>query len=147
MKACCTGCSLSPSASPSMVTISAPLASAAIVTQELIGLPLKIIVQAPHSPVLQQSLLPFISNVSRRNSSSEVDASATALTDWPLIFVVIVTLITLPPCRWRLSRFVPDRGESALRRSSGGFRRCCADRRSGSPRWPPARRLLLVTLR
>src|SRR5258708_12727788 len=96
------------------------------------------IVQAPHSPVLQQSLLPFISKVSRRNSKSDVDASALALTDLPLIFVFIVKLIMLPPCRWRLSKFVPDRGGSKPRRSSGAIPRSCLDPLSGLlPLLPP----------
>src|SRR5258708_38028980 len=102
------------------------------------------IVQAPHSPVLQQSLLPFISKVSRRNSKSDVDASALALIDLPLIFVFIVKLIRLPPCRWRLSKFVPDRGGSVLRRSSGAIYPYCPDRRSGSVPMLPLPRLLLT---
>src|SRR4029434_10497614 len=89
-------------------------------------------VQAPHSPVLQQSFVPLYSNVSRRNSNSDVDASAPPLTDLPLIVVLIVRLITLPPCRLPPASFVVDLGGSMLRRSSGGFLRCCADRLSGS---------------
>src|SRR4030095_7013444 len=119
MKACCTGCSLSPSATPSMVVISAPLASAARVTHELMGLPLSMIEQAPHSPVLQQSFVPLNSNVSRRKSNSDVDGSALALTDLPLIVVLMVRLIMLPPCRWRLSRFVSSRGGGENLRSRG----------------------------
>src|SRR5882724_5314509 len=55
--------------------------------------------QAPHSPVLQQSFVPLYSNVSRRKSKSDVDVSALPLTDLPLMVVLIVRLITLPPCR------------------------------------------------
>src|SRR3989304_7052513 len=87
-------------------------------------------VQAPHSPVLQQSLVPLYSRVSRRNSNNDVDASAPALTALPLMVVVIVILM-LPPCRWWLSRFVPGRGGSKLRRSSGGTPPCCAGCLSG----------------
>src|SRR5215471_18359972 len=96
------------------------------------------IVQAPHSPVLQQSFVPLYSNVSRRNSNSDVDASALPLTGLPLIVVLIIRLITLPPCRLRFSSSVPNPGGLVLRRSSGGFPRCCADRRSGSIRMQPS---------
>src|SRR5215470_4365011 len=100
------------------------------------------IVQAPHSPVLQQSFVPLYSNVSRRNSNSDVDASALPLTGLPLIVVLTVKLITLPPCRLPLASFVEDLGGLALRRSSGDFPRCCADRRSGSIPTQPSLRLL-----
>src|SRR5687767_7227569 len=100
------------------------------------------IVQAPHSPVLQQSFVPLNSKVSRRKSSSEVDASALALIDLPLIVVLIERLIMLPPCRWRLSRFVSNLGGLELRRSSDDFPRCCADRRLDSTPPPPSPRLL-----
>ena len=49
-------------------------------------------------------------SVSRRNSNSDVDGSALALTALPLIVVFIVRLITLPPCRLRLSSSVRDHG-------------------------------------
>ena len=40
-----------------------------------------------------------VPSVSRRNSSRDVYASALALTDLPLIFVLMVRLIMRPPCR------------------------------------------------
>src|ERR1043165_3544499 len=87
--------------------------------------------QAPHSPVLQQSLLPFISRVSRRNSNSDVEASAVAVTDWPLIFVLMVMLIIRSPCPQRLSKSAPNPCASTPRRSSDGILRCFFDHRLG----------------
>src|SRR5262249_61772526 len=96
------------------------------------------------SPVLQHSFVPLYSNVSRRNSNSDVDASALLLTGLPLIVVLIVKLITLPPCRLQLASFVEDLGGLALRRSHGDFPRRSAGRWSGSIPMPPRAPPLLL---
>src|SRR5262249_60668055 len=94
----------------------------------IVGVALEFICQASPWPVVKHLFVPLYSNVSRRNSNSDVDASALTLTGLPLIVVLIVNLITLPPCRLQLASFVEDLGGLALRRSSGDFPRCSADR-------------------
>src|SRR6516225_2807216 len=68
---CCTGCSLSPWAMPSIVWILRPSASAPSIRHEQTILPSTMTVQAPQSPELQPSLLP-VRLSSSRNTSSRV---------------------------------------------------------------------------
>src|SRR5450759_3309534 len=84
MNACCTGCSVEPLATPSMVVTCAPSAWAGSTRQLSLGTSSIRTVQAPHSPVSQPCLVP----VSRRSSRSTSISVAYGLTStsrsWPL---------------------------------------------------------------
>src|SRR5205807_2522996 len=75
---------------PSMVVISAPLATTAKVRQELTRRPSRRTVQAPHWPWSQPFLLPVSSKCSRRASRSEVRVSRVRVCGVPLTLRVRV---------------------------------------------------------
>src|SRR5262245_432314 len=68
---CCSGCSFSPCARPSMVRSSAPSASAASIRQEHTRRPSTVMLQAPQSPEEQPSFEP-VSPSGPRSASSMV---------------------------------------------------------------------------
>src|SRR4029453_18182606 len=68
---CCSGCSFSPSARPSMVLISAPSDSTASIRHEQIRRSSTVMLQAPQSPEAQPSLEP-VSPSGPRSASSMV---------------------------------------------------------------------------
>ena len=72
MKAFCTGCGFSRVPSPSSVVMSAPLAIAAVTTQDRADWPFMMTVQAPHCPSPQPYFGPFCSRSLRRMFSSVV---------------------------------------------------------------------------
>src|SRR5512141_3216105 len=76
MKACCSGCSLPPGASPSMVTISLPATRRSGVTHERTALPSTSTVHAPHSPSPQPCLAPVSCSAVRSVHSSVAPSSA-----------------------------------------------------------------------
>src|SRR5262245_43442463 len=84
----CNGCSLSPSAMPSMVSISAPSASGASTRQLHTRRPSMVTLQAPQSPEPQPSLLPVSPSVSRRASSRVWLASHRNSVGAPLMVVL-----------------------------------------------------------
>ena len=92
MKACCSGCSVSPRARPSMVVTCAPSFITARVRHELIRLPSTRTVQAPHWPWSQPFLVPVRSRCRRSRSSSVVHGATVSLCSTPLTCSVIAIL-------------------------------------------------------
>src|SRR5207253_1597414 len=84
----CKGCSLSPSAMPSMVSIFTPSASGASTRQLQTSRPLIVTLQAPQSPEPQPSLLPVSPRPSRRTSSRVWLASQRYSVGAPLMVVL-----------------------------------------------------------
>src|SRR5215468_11345018 len=85
---CCSGCSFSPCAMPSMVLISWPSASAASIRQEQTRRPSTVMLQAPQSPDAQPSLEP-VSPSGPRSASSMVSLGSHRYSiGSPLIVVV-----------------------------------------------------------
>ena len=82
---CCTGCSLSPLAMPSIVVIDVPSASTPSTRQEHTRRPSMITVQAPQSPDAQPSLLPVRPTTSRSTSSRVCCGSHRNSADSPLM--------------------------------------------------------------
>src|SRR5262245_66512197 len=69
MNACCTGCNLPPSASPSTVRMRLSRHSPTVVIHDRVGLPSMRTVHAPHSPSPQ----PYLQPVSARSSRSTLN--------------------------------------------------------------------------
>src|SRR5690349_11579904 len=93
----CSGCSFSPSAMPSMVSIFWPSASGARTRQEQTRRPLIVTLQAPQSPEPQPSLLPVRPSVSRSASSRVWLGSQRYSISEPLMVVVTwILAIGLP---------------------------------------------------
>src|SRR5208282_2567430 len=102
MKACCRGWRCVGSPRPSMVRMSLPSALIARYRQALTGSPSSSTVQAPHSPVLQPSLVPVKPILSRMASSSRSLASTDTRCSSPLtlrlMFFFICRSRCLPNC-------------------------------------------------
>jgi hypothetical protein len=82
--ACCTGCSSSPSARPSMVVTSRPSHAPTGTTQGCISSPSRWLVQARQTPTPQPYLGPVMPSLSRSTQSSGMSAGASTLTGAPL---------------------------------------------------------------
>src|SRR5581483_9408801 len=95
MNAACSGCNVSPLASPSIVVISAPSCIAASVRQALTRLPFNRTVHAPHAPALQPFFVPVRSSVSRRTSSRDWRGSSARVCARPLTVRLMVWLFML----------------------------------------------------
>ena len=103
-KAACIGCSSPFVSRPSMVVTSWPSASSARHVQLLIDWPSSSTQQAPHWLVSHPTWVPVRPSDSRMNSTSNVGAATSPLTDLPL--TVIETVGIMPPaslssCRGR----------------------------------------------
>src|SRR3954465_7267146 len=95
MNACWIGCRWSPSASPSIVVISAPSWATASARQLLIRRPSAISVHAPHWPRSQPFFVPVSPSRSRRASSRVVRTSTVSRRPAP--FTRRVTAASLTP--------------------------------------------------
>src|SRR5688572_13254867 len=84
MNACCTACSSSSFATPSIVLISLPSTWATGTRQLLTIRPSTITVQAPHSPSPHPSFVPVSRNSSRNTSSNLAIGKTSSRCDWPL---------------------------------------------------------------
>src|SRR5258707_4933780 len=95
----CKGCSWSPSAMPSMVSIFTPSASGASTRQLQTSRPLIVTLQAPQSPEPQPSLLPVSPRLSRRTSSRVWLASQRYSVGAPLMVVLtwILAILAVSP--------------------------------------------------
>jgi hypothetical protein len=101
MNACCSGCKVSPSARPSMVTTSAPSACTASMRHERTGSPFTSTVHAPHTPCSHPRWVPVSSSFSRRKSASDVRTSAAAERDAPftvssIVLSIIPSIMAVP---------------------------------------------------
>src|SRR5690348_11939635 len=120
--AACIGCKVpSALATPSMVTISEPLACIARMLQLFTALPFMWMVQAPHCAVSQAMWVPVRRSVSRMKSTSNVRGSASPLTDLPLT----VMLIFMGVSSWFVGFF-------SLMAARAINRRCAAYRRNAT---------------
>src|SRR3990167_2184926 len=95
MNACCTGCSSSPSARPSIVVISRPTQFAAKVMQERTALPPITTVHVPHSDSSHAVLVPVRLKKSRKTSRS---VSCPLRSSWYSILLMFsVVIVCFPP--------------------------------------------------
>src|SRR3712207_2870960 len=97
MKACCSGWSASPRASPSIVAIALPSIRTANARQAFTRLPSTCTVHAPHWPRPQPFLVPLRCRCSRSASSRVVRGSRVSACAWPLTVSVtgIMTELSL----------------------------------------------------
>src|SRR6478752_5405670 len=95
----CSGCSFSPSAMPSIVSIFTPSASGARTRQEQTSRPSTMTLHAPQSPEPQPSLLPVRPRLSRSTSSRVWLGSQRYSVDAPLMVVVtwIFAMLAMSP--------------------------------------------------
>src|ERR1700722_10766446 len=95
-KASCIGCSFSPVARLSMVRTSAPSAVSARMVQDFTALPFTCTTQAPHCEVSQPTCVPVNRRFSRRNCTSRVRGSTSALTGLPFTIILTAGIGLLP---------------------------------------------------
>src|SRR6185437_15493756 len=94
--ASCIGCSLSPVARLSIVRTSASAAVSARMVQDFTALPLMCTTQAPHCEVSQPTWVPVNRRFSRRNCTSSVRGSTSALTGLPFTIILTAGIGLLP---------------------------------------------------
>ena len=98
MKACCIGCSLSPSARPSTVRICLPAACTANMRHERTGSPSISTVQAPQTPCSQPTWVPVCPQSSRMASASVRRGSTAIACARPLMMKRDIALLAHAAC-------------------------------------------------
>ena len=132
---CCSGCSVSPFAMPSIVSIRRPPTSQPSTRHEQTSRPSSVTLQAPQSPEPQPSLLPVSCSVSRSTSSSVSSVSQRNSTASPFTVASTWCLAISVPSLGR-ARSTP-RGAPARPRRRRGIRSCLVCRRSAGTRPSP----------